>query len=57
MCVVFCVAVNVSCHVGVRVTSPPFSARLWTASGGINNNNNNNNKNNNDNNNKSFGFK
>ena len=33
---------NVSCHVAVRVTSPPFSSGLGTGNGGVNNNNNNN---------------
>ena len=36
-CVVFRVAVNVSCHVGVRVTPPPFASGLGTGNGGVSN--------------------
>ena len=35
VCIVFSVAVNVSCHVDVRVTPPPFSSGLGTGNGGV----------------------
>ena len=34
-CVVFTIAVNVSCHVGVRVTPLSFSSGLGTGNGGV----------------------
>ena len=34
-CVVFSVAVDVLCHVDVRITPPPFSSGLGTGNGGV----------------------
>ena len=41
-CVVSGVAVNVSCHVAVRICPRALSSGLGTGNGGVNNNNNNN---------------